>query len=72
MILTEIFVVICTTTGGPCINYVDVMPHVLSVRACEHAIQEIVRDHPIAGAVLQRERSSCTLIPVDTQNDLAS
>jgi hypothetical protein len=72
MILTEIFVVICTTTGAPCINYVDVMPRILSVSACEHAIQEIVRDHSTAGTVLHRERSSCTLMPVNTQNDLAS
>ena len=72
MILTEIFVVICTTTGGLCINYVDVVPRVLSVGTCEHAIQAIARDHPTAGAVLRRERSSCTLLPVNTQNDLAS
>ena len=72
MILTEILVVICTTTGATCINYIDVMPRILSVGACEHAIQEIARDHPNAGAVLHRERSSCTLMPVGTQNDLAS
>jgi hypothetical protein len=72
MILTEIFVVICTTTGTPCINYVDVTQGVLSGSACEHAIQEIMRGHAAANAVLHRERSSCTLMPVNTQNDLAS
>jgi hypothetical protein len=72
MILTEIFVVMCTTAAVPCINYVDVTPRILSASACEHAIQEIARDHPIAGAWLHRERSSCKLMPVNTQNDLAS
>jgi hypothetical protein len=72
MILTEIVVVICTTTGSPCINYVDVMPGFLSVSACEHAIQEIVRNHAANGTVLRRDHSSCTLMPVNTQNDLAS
>ena len=72
MILMEIFVVMCTTTDAPCLNYIDVMPGVLSGSACEHAIQEIARDHATAGAVLHRERSSCTLMPVNTQNDLTS
>jgi hypothetical protein len=72
MILTEIVVVICTTTGTSCINYVDVKQGVLSVSACEQAIKEIVRGHAAAGAVLHPERSSCTLMPVNTQNDFAS
>jgi hypothetical protein len=72
MILTEIFVVICATTGASCIDFVDVTPGVLSVSACEHAIQEIARKHGTAGAELHLERSSCTLMPVNTQNDLAS
>jgi hypothetical protein len=72
MMLTEIFVVICTTTGTPCINYVDVAPGVLSASACEHAMQEIVRDHVAAGAVIYREGSFCTLMPVNTQNDRES
>jgi hypothetical protein len=72
MILTEIFVVICPTIGASCINYVDVTPGVLSVSACEHAIQKIVREHGAAGAVLHLERSSCTVMPINSQNDLAS
>ena len=72
MILTQIVVVICTTTGSSCINYVDVTLGVLSVSACEHVIQEIVRNHAPDGTVLRRDRSSCTLMPVNTQNDLAS
>jgi hypothetical protein len=72
MILTEIFVVMCTTSGTPCINYVDVTRGVLSVIDCEHAIQEVVRDHGAAALVLHRDRSACTPLPVNTQNDLAS
>jgi hypothetical protein len=72
MILTEIFVVICTLTGTHCTNYVGVAAGILSVTASEHAIQEMVRDHIAADMVLRRERSSCTLMPVYTQNDLAS
>jgi hypothetical protein len=72
MILTEVFVVICATTGAPCMNYVDVMPNVLSISACEQAIQDIARNHTAANMVFHRERSSCTLMPVNTQNDLAS
>jgi hypothetical protein len=72
MILTEIFVVICTLAGSHCTNYVDIAAGNLSVTACDHAIQESVRDHIAADMVLRRERSSCTLMPVNTQNDLAS
>jgi hypothetical protein len=72
MILTEIFVVICTLAGTHCTNYVDVAAGNLSVTACDHAIEEIVRDRIAADMVLRRERSSCTLVPVNTQNDLAS
>ena len=72
MILTEIFVVVCALTGGQCINYVHITRGNLSVVACEHAIQEIARDHTAPGTVLHRERSSCTLVTVSTQNDLAS
>ena len=72
MILTEVFVVICTTAGTPCINYIDVAQGVLSVTACEHVMQKIARDHVANGAVLHRERSSCTVMPVNTQNDLVS
>jgi hypothetical protein len=72
MILTEIVVVICATTGGPCTNYVEVVSGVLSVVGCERTIQEFARDHTPAGAVLRRERSSCALMPVSSQNDLAT
>jgi hypothetical protein len=54
MILTEIFVVICTLSGTHCTNYVDVAAGKLSVIACDHAIQEIVRDHMAADMVLRR------------------
>jgi hypothetical protein len=59
MILTEIFVVICTLAGTHCTNYVAVAAGNLSVTACEYAIQEIVRDRMAADMVLRRERSSC-------------
>jgi hypothetical protein len=72
MILTEIFVVVCMTTGTPCVNYVDVAQGVLSISACENAIQRVARDYAATGAVLRRERSSCSLMPVSNQNDLAS
>jgi hypothetical protein len=72
MILTEVFVVICTLSGTHCTNYVDVAAGKLSVIACDHAIQEIVRDHMAADMVLRREHSTCTLMPVNTQDDLAS
>ena len=71
MILTEIFVVMCALTGQ-CINYVDVTPGVLSITACEQAIHELARAHSAPSTVLRRERSSCGLMPVNTQNDLAS
>jgi hypothetical protein len=71
MILTEIFVVMCTL-AGQCVNYADVTPGVLSVDACERAIHELARDHPGPGMVLRHERSSCSLVPIGTQNDLAS
>jgi hypothetical protein len=35
-------------------------------------MQEIVRDHVAAGAVIYREGSFCTLMPVNTQNDRES
>ena len=44
----------------------------LSVTACEHAIQKMARDHTTADTVLRRERSYCKLLPINTQNDLAS
>jgi hypothetical protein len=72
MILTEIFVVICTLAGIHCTNYVAVAAGNLSATACENAIQELVKDRIAADMVLRRERSSCTLMPVNTQNDLAS
>jgi hypothetical protein len=72
MILTEIFVVICMTNGTPCVNYVDVAQGVLSASSCEDAIQRVARDHAGAGAVLRRERSSCSLMPISNQNDLES
>jgi hypothetical protein len=50
----------------------DVMQNVLSVSACEHAIQEIARNHTPPDMVFHREHSFCTLMPVNTQNDLAS
>jgi hypothetical protein len=71
MILTEIFVVMCTLTGQ-CINYVDVTPGILSFDACERAIHELARNHSVPGTVLRHERSSCGLMPINTQNDLAS
>jgi hypothetical protein len=72
MILTEIFVVVCALTGGQCINYVHITRGNLSMVACERAIQEIARDHTAPGTVLHRGRSSCTLVTVNTQNDLTS
>jgi hypothetical protein len=71
MILTEIFVVMCTL-ADQCVNYADVTPGVLSVDACEQAIHELARDHSVPGMVLRHERSSCVLMPINTQNDLAS
>ena len=71
MILTEIFVVMCTL-AGQCVNYTDVTPGVLSVNGCERAIYELARDHSVPGMVLRHERSSCVLMPINTQNDLAS
>jgi hypothetical protein len=72
MILTEIFVVICTLAGAHCANYMAVAVGNLSASACEHAIQELVQESLTADMVLRRELSSCTLMPVNTQNDLAS
>jgi hypothetical protein len=73
MILTEIVVVVCmTAAGGPCVNYVDVAKGVLSISDCDNAIQRIARDHAAAGTVLRRERSSCSLMPISNQNDLAA
>jgi hypothetical protein len=71
MILTEIFVVMCTL-AGQCVNYADVAVGVLSVDACEQAIHGLARDHPVPGMVLRHERSSCMLMPIGTQNDLTS
>jgi hypothetical protein len=67
MILTEIFVVVCTAAGRQCINYVDVTPAVLSTAACDLAIQDVARHQIALGAVLNREISSCTLMIVNTQ-----
>ncbi len=72
MILTEIFVVICTLAGAPCTNYVAVAVGNLSASACEHAIQKLAQESIAADMVLRRDRSSCTLMPLNTQNDLAS
>ena len=72
MILTEIFVVVWTLTGGQCTSYVDIARGNLSVVGCERAIQEVARDHTAPGTVLHRGRSSCRLVTVNTQNDLAS
>jgi hypothetical protein len=72
MILTEIFVVICTLTGGHCSNYIDVTSGILSPSACETAIQQVVRDHAAPGAILNRERSSCSRRFVNTQKDMDS
>ena len=72
MILTEVSVVMCALAGGQCINYVDVAPGNLSVVACERAIQQVARDHTAPGTVLHRGRSSCRLVTVNTQSDLAS
>ena len=72
MILTEIFVVMCTLTGTHCLNYVDVASGILSPAACENAIQEVVREHVTPGATLSRERSFCSRQMVNTQNDLDS
>jgi hypothetical protein len=68
--LTEIFVVVCTAAGRQCIKYVDVTPAVLSTAACDLAIQDVARHQIALGAVLNREISSCTLMIVNTQNDL--
>ena len=72
MILTEISVVLCALAGGQCTSYVDVAPGHLSIVACERAIQQVARDHTAPGMVLHRARSSCRLVAVNTQNDLAS
>lgn len=72
MIVTEISVVICASPAPTAPNYVAVAVDHLSATACEHAIQELVQDRIAAGMVLRREHSSCTLMPVNTQNDLAS
>jgi hypothetical protein len=44
----------------------------MGVIGCERAVQEIGRDRTPAGTILRRERSSCALTLVSTQNDLAS
>lgn len=69
MILTEIFVVMCTMTGAQCFNYVDVAAGILSPAACEQAIQEVVREHVASGTALSRDRSSCSRKFITTQND---
>lgn len=72
MILTQILVVMCTLGGAHCTNYLAVTRGVLSATACERAIQDIARHQTAAGTVLDHERSSCTLMPVNTQNDSAA
>lgn len=72
MILTEVFVVMCTLAGTHCFNYVDVTSGILSPAACEQAIQEVVHEHASSNAMLSRERSSCSRKFVNTQNDLDS
>ena len=70
MILTQILVVMCTLDGAHCTNYLSVTRGSLSATACERAIQDIARDQATAGMVLDHGRSSCTLLPVSSQNDL--
>jgi hypothetical protein len=72
MILTQIFVVMCTLTGGHCVNYSDVIVGVLSAPACERAIQQVAHENETSGMELLRERSSCSQMPVNSQNDLDS
>jgi hypothetical protein len=55
MILTEIFVVMCTL-ASQCVHYADLTPGALSVDGCERAIYELARDHTIPGTVLQTPR----------------
>lgn len=69
MILTQILVVMCTLTGAQCYNYTDVAPGVLSPAACEQAIQQVVREHAGSGTALHREQSSCSQMPISTQED---
>jgi hypothetical protein len=71
MIMTEIFIVVCTLSGQ-CINHIDIASGVLSVDGCERAIHELAQDRVVADMILRRELSSCRLMPVNTQNDLAS
>jgi hypothetical protein len=72
MILTQIFVVMCTLTGGHCVNYTDVVTGVLSASACEGAIQQVVHENATADLRLLRERSFCSQMPVNSQNDVDS
>ncbi len=39
MILTQVFVVMCSVSGPPCADYVHVMVGLLSPAACDAAIQ---------------------------------
>jgi hypothetical protein len=71
MILTQVLIVMCTL-AGQCIDYVEVAPGILSVDACDRAIHQHAQDHAVPGTVLHRERSSCWLLPVSTQNDQVS
>jgi hypothetical protein len=70
MILTQILVVMCTLDGTQCTNYLTVTQGILSASACQRAIQDFARNQTATDAVLNHERSSCTLMPVNTQNDL--
>ena len=60
MILTEIFIVMCTLTSQ-CVNYADVTLGVLSVGGCERAIYDLARDHAASGSIIRRDRSFCRL-----------
>jgi hypothetical protein len=70
MVLTQILVIMCALPGAPCIIYGDVAQGVLSAAACESAIREVAREHSHPEKMtLDRERSFCALMPVNTQHD---
>lgn len=72
MILTQIFVVLCSLSGEPCSTYVHSTLGVLSVDGCERAIQGVAREHAHADTALQRARSYCERMPINTSNDIDS
>ena len=69
MILTQIFVVMCTATGPHCYNYVDVVPGILSAPACESAIRQFAQAHAEPHTMLQRARSYYSQMFVATRDD---